>query len=91
MKKTKIKLPTFLESVIGGPSEIARLAHKQGNAAGTHQKNVNRQNRRRNKQEARDVERGNYENDLSLFFVSLIIPLLILFSFVCEPKFFLVL
>lgn len=62
-RKLTKKLPTLIERLKSVGSENAKAAHVRGNAAGAHEKDINKHNRRRNKIEERAAEGGYYNDD----------------------------
>ena len=57
------KMPTLLELLKSVGSENQKAAYVRGNAAGTHEKDIRKHSRRKDKQEERDAERGVYHDD----------------------------
>lgn len=58
----KKRMPTLIELLKTTGSQNKKAAHVRGNAAGAHQKDSTKLNRRRNKQEERDYPDGGLES-----------------------------
>ena len=58
------RAPTLVDLLKSTGSQNKKDAHVRGNAAGAHQKDINKLSRRQNKQEERDTERDWVDGEL---------------------------